>query len=561
MKRKLLALVLAAVLVAIPTGCSSKKANETSKNDQNKQNSTNEGSKEEQQSKEGWPLKNTLPIADGNVDLTIYTFIHEGAQQVYKDLSEHPVVKVMEEQTGINLHFIHPPAGDDGTFFNTTIASGVLPDIIYNDFKSYPGGPEAAMQDGVIINMNDLIDQYAYNYKNFIDSLPNKEVIMKKSLSDNGINIRFATMLQPPFLEGRVHSGLAIRKDLVKKYNMNMPVTIADYEAFFDACIKDGIKTPLAVNKISDGPWKNQNFIASAYGIPHNGFYLSATDGQVMYSRIQPQYKEYLKLLCDWYQKGYITSDFLTATKQDTQKSFKAGNAGMTPAGCWEIDTMNVVGKANNPNFEVVGAPYPRLNKEDEVHFASQMESVDSRAAFVSATCKHPAEAIRFLDYLYAEDTQLLTAWGPGNEEYPTYEIVDGKRKFTDLINNNPDADFATARARYTLNNLQIMWNNDMEKLQYEPFPTKMESWENWALNTTKAQMLPKMISPTADESRELNTLMTAIDTYTDEQILNFIVGNTPLDQFDDFVQQVKDMNIDRAIEINQAAVDRYNAR
>ena len=38
-----------------------------------------------------------------------------------------------------------------------------------------------------------------------------------------------------------------------------------------------------------------------------------------------------------------------------------------------------------------------------------------------------------------------------------------------------------------------------------------------------------------------------------------FIAGERSIDEFDDFVEEVKSLDVDRAIEIKQAALDRYN--
>jgi putative aldouronate transport system substrate-binding protein len=46
-----------------------------------------------------------------------------------------------------------------------------------------------------------------------------------------------------------------------------------------------------------------------------------------------------------------------------------------------------------------------------------------------------------------------------------------------------------------------------------------------------------------------------------DEMTVKFIIGQEPLARYDEFVQNIRRMNIDRAVEIYQTAVDRYNAR
>ena len=53
---------------------------------------------------------------------------------------------------------------------------------------------------------------------------------------------------------------------------------------------------------------------------------------------------------------------------------------------------------------------------------------------------------------------------------------------------------------------------------------------------------------------------MQDVTTLVDEMSLRIIIGIDPLDSFDDYVTQLKALNIDRAIAIQKAALDRYNA-
>ena len=54
---------------------------------------------------------------------------------------------------------------------------------------------------------------------------------------------------------------------------------------------------------------------------------------------------------------------------------------------------------------------------------------------------------------------------------------------------------------------------------------------------------------------------MSEITTYVSESIVKFIMGQTPIDEFEGFVQNLEKMNLGRAIEIEQAAYDRFIAR
>ena len=43
--------------------------------------------------------------------------------------------------------------------------------------------------------------------------------------------------------------------------------------------------------------------------------------------------------------------------------------------------------------------------------------------------------------------------------------------------------------------------------------------------------------------------------------MIGFITGKTSFDKWDEYVSQMKTLGIDRAIEINQKAYDRYQSR
>ena len=84
-----------------------------------------------------------------------------------------------------------------------------------------------------------------------------------------------------------------------------------------------------------------------------------------------------------------------------------------------------------------------------------------------------------------------------------------------------------------------------------------MAIWED--NNTDFAYNMPNSgLNLTQAESDESNSISSDIETYTQENIAKFITGGKSLDEFDDFVATLKDLNIDRLIEIEQAAYDRY---
>ena len=501
----------------------------------------------------------SLPITTEDLTLTMYVTFASGGRQIMNTMAEHDVMKVMMEETGINIDFIHPPLNDDGTFFTTMIASGDIPDLIYNNFETYPGGATGAMDDGVIIDATPIIDEYAYYFNQMLDSIePINRVRVK---SDDGRYVLFGTAFGCEYTKGQPGSGFIARKDILDKYGITeLPETFDEYEEMFEAFKSEGI-TPVMFS-FGDSRMSSVSPVATAFDLTWNT--VSVIDDKLIYSRTEPEYKQVLEILADWYAKGYLTSDSLSATTSDYIQAFRAGTVGAVLTAQWEIITLESVGQATVDGFEIVCLPHPRQEKGDEIMtyagIGSGGPSTD-HAYFVSATCEHPIEAIRFIDYIYKPEVLRMTAWGVNTEEHTLWvEDEEGHRNWTDFMINNPDFDYQMGRERYTINEMQGQWDNEMEMKQYG-IPEVQQAWDVWKRNTTSDGRTPAYMTQTTDEAQEIAMLKTQIDTYGDEMVLKFITGQASLDEFDSFVETLKSLGTDRLVELYQAAYDRYLAR
>jgi putative aldouronate transport system substrate-binding protein len=65
----------------------------------------------------------------------------------------------------------------------------------------------------------------------------------------------------------------------------------------------------------------------------------------------------------------------------------------------------------------------------------------------------------------------------------------------------------------------------------------------------------------TAEEAQEFASLMGEITAYQTSTVLEFIIGRQSLDRFDDYINTMRRLNINRAVALQQAALNRYNAR
>jgi putative aldouronate transport system substrate-binding protein len=95
---------------------------------------------------------------------------------------------------------------------------------------------------------------------------------------------------------------------------------------------------------------------------------------------------------------------------------------------------------------------------------------------------------------------------------------------------------------------------------QYLALPSQREAVDIWKKTDVDKYALPP-ITPTPEESSEFAKIMTDINTLVDEMTLKIILGVDPLDSFEKYQEKMKSLKLDRALEIQKAALDRYNKR
>jgi putative aldouronate transport system substrate-binding protein len=463
----------------------------------------------------------------------------------YKDM---PFYQGLSERTGIKVTYLQPALGTENEQFNLIVASGDFPDIFDRNFiSSYPGGPEKAISDKVILRLNDILDRYAPNLKDVLTANQDYNRMLK---TDSGSYYTF------PFIRGDIglciYQGLQIRKDWLDELGLKTPVTYNDWRETLTAFkTRKNSPAPLAV------PYNNAAFM-HGYGFDKD-FY-RGDDGKAQWGRIQPAYRDYLTMMNQWYREGLLDPDFASLASQQIATKITTGVSGVVYGlsggnmGAWLPS-----GREANPNFNLMGVKNPVRGSSDKLAIIIVDPPFGGTGTSISGTSKNPEIAARLLDYGYSREGSLYSNFGA---EGVSYNMINGYPTYTDLILKNPrgwpigQALSAHARASYDGPFVQAL-----EYLQqYLSYPEQKEAIANWTIDDPFKHRLPP-ITPSPEESQEIARIMGEINSYADEMLTKFILGTEPLSGFDAYVNNVRRMGIDRAIEIQNAALARYNAR
>ena len=539
-KRIMDMLVILLLILAILAGCAGGGNNGNGGSPQN--SSDGGGSADGTTGEAGYPEKLTLWMQlDGNVAATL------------QSAGEIAAFRETERITGTKVEFQHPPAGQAAEAFNIMISSGDLPDAIEYNWASVPGGPEKAIADGIIIPLNDLIENHAPNLRKVLDEHPEWERLI---MTDDGNIYVF------PFIRGDDYlltfNGIIIRQDWLDNLGLQMPETIDEWYEVLKAF---KTRDPNGNGQQDEIPllieWGQINInhaFIGAWGIT-TGFY--QVDGKVHYGPIQPEFKEFLATMNRWYSEGLIDPDY--ATTDGTLKDAKVtGNV----LGAFQGYTGSSIGKymglmKDDPNFNLVGAPNVVLNKGDTPLLGQKDHPFTGIGTAITTANKNPEGTAKWLDFKYGEEGHMLFNFGIEGE---SYEMIDGYPTYTDRIMNHPELPVTQAMGQYIQASYHGSFVQDRRYIeQYAALPQQKQAIETW-MNAKNDRLMP-LVTPTAEESSRYASIMNDVNTYYNEMINKFVMGVEPLDKFDQFVETLKDMGIEEAIRIQQAALDRFNSR
>ena len=181
----------------------------------------------------------------------------------------------------------------------------------------------------------------------------------------------------------------------------------------------------------------------------------------------------------------------------------------------------------------------------------------------INTKCPNIELAARFLDYGFTEEGHNLFNFGIEGESY-NWVDKDGEKypQYTDLILNNPDGlTVANAMGLYMrscYNGIMVQDTRYME--QYYTTKQQQDAMVEWAKTNMRNHLLPQLYVLDSEADRD-SEIKTNVDTYVQEQTIKFITGERSLDEFDAYIQQLKDFGIEDALKFRNDAYKRYKNR
>lgn len=488
-----------------------------------------------------------FPIVKEEIELDMFVTSAPGAN----DWNDILIWNTYEEMTNIKVNWEMVPSDSVDEKRNLKFASNqTLPDAFYAsgitplDILKYG-------EQGVLIELNDLIDEYAPNIKALFEEYPDVEAAL--TFPDGKI-YSLPGFYSPEFSSLIIGNRPWYNEKWLDELGMDVPETTDEFYEY----LKLVKENDPAGNGQSIGFGSSEmdylvNWVRGAFGLGNTGrAYIDKDpdEGDVRFYPVAEEYKEMLKYLNKLYSEELIDQNIFSIEQGQFLANAAEGRYGSTvfwtpadlfgEAGGDFVGGQALEGPYGDKQFNYINYPAYNIGK-----------------FVITRDNKHPEATMRWIDYFYSDEGSKLMFMGIEGE---TYEVTDeGDYVYMDQIRNSEEGlTLDQEVAKY------LTWVVGVPAILKEEYfqgsekhPTALESAEN---------LEPYLIDEhwpaflyTNEENRKLTSLENDIHKYVDEMRDLFISGKEDIDEkWDEYVEKIEQMKLEEYLEIVNAAYDRF---
>lgn len=505
------------------------------------------------------PEEYSLPLTDEPITLSYMTC--ESWTPEYALADNREIWQQIEKDTGVKIEWNVVSGSDYTTVLKTRIAGGDLPDIFWLDASA---NPIQLYEDGLTINHGEYVSKYAPNVVKLYNELPDLYAAL---VGSDGELYAAGSYV---YVGVESVKGMFYRRDWLKNLGLDEPETLEDYYNMFYAFANNdpngnGLKdeVALAVKKGGNASVLNEFApLGTAFGLSlhaDNGLQVDE-NGKVTYDFVKPELKEFLAYLKRYYDAGILPAE-VTIQNDSVQKTLLSDNRlGAYFNGVGQCDTYDKILLQAGFIDEITedkgfGLLVPPKAADGVSYWAPVSYLQGNMKLVISADCEHPEIAMKWIDYVWG--SQAGSRYTTMGIEGKTYNVAeDGTLVFTDYILNHPDG-IGVHPALRTVGAFTpyiARWTPEAWTAQWASNPKAYNQIKTASALAMK-EPFPQMLG-TPDEMSRIASIKADMETYRDEMILKFIMGQEDLENFDKYVDTLYQMGLQEMLDIYQAQYD-----
>lgn len=490
-----------------------------------------------------------FPIMNEEINLE---FFAGQAPATHPDWNDVMIFNEYEKMTNMNIKWKMVPHDSLEEQRNLALGGGNLPDAFHS--ASVPVSDIIKYgEQGIFIPLNDLIEEYAPNFKALLDKYP--EIKAGVTMPDGNI-YSFPQMADPEFFSYRMGPKPFVRQDWLETLGMDIPETTDEYYEYLKA-VKEEKPSGGEVDEVPFGaPYIDPLFayLRGAFGLTNKGssggyIDLDPETGDYRFWPTTERYKELLEYMHKLYSEELIEQNLFSIEHNQYLANQGEGKYGSI---IWYSPSL-IIGEEIGGKY--IGLPQLEGPYGDKAWITLYDAVLNPGSFLITNANEYPAATVRWIDHFYGDEGLKLFFMGIEGE---TYEEVDGEAVYMDHIVNSEDGlSLEQELAKY----LTFPGGGypTMTTLDYfqgaESQPDEMETAELLAQDLVEEPW--SSIRHTNEETNKLQGFGTDIEKYIEEMRDKFIVGTEPLENFDDYVQELEKMGIEEYMDLKIKAIER----
>ncbi|MBW8348532.1 extracellular solute-binding protein [Bacillus sp. IITD106] len=486
--------------------------------------------------------KTGYPIVNEPITLTMMG----QSSPLQPEWSEMGFFKEMNKMTNIDFKFKTSTSDQFQQQKKLDFASQELPDVFFGGMFTPAEEVDYGTQ-GLLIPLEDLIDEYAPNLQKIMEQFPD----LKASITAPDGHIYTL-----PGLDNLSHSMTPLmwmNGYWLENLGADRPQTTSEFYELLKAFKeKDANKNgqddeiPLSASSVAELRYN----LLPAFGINQTDG-LMVDNGKVKFAFVQDGYKEYLEYLKRLYDEKLLDPQVFSHTWEQYVAKGAENKVGVFPT--WPIVMIGFADVTEAAKYPLLPAlTIPNFDKKVVTQFS---EIKRGRFAITNKN-KYPEATMRWVDYMYSTEGSILARLGV---EGKNWEWVDDSQSAWQLLApegmNTTQANAQDAPGAGTAVPMVI----DKEFFLKEDNPT-IHTIAGWVEDEylPYAELPFPQVYLTVEEQTRVNTLRPDIDSYIEQMEAKFVSGKTPFSEWDKAVSTLNKLGVEELIKINQAAYDRW---
>ncbi|WP_339323321.1 ABC transporter substrate-binding protein [Paenibacillus sp. FSL W8-0194] len=490
---------------------------------------------------------------DGKVTLH---FLTQSSALAPADPNDKLINKRLEEKTGIHIDWKNYTNDVFAEKRNLAVASGDLPDAIfdagYGDYDLLK-----LAKDGVIIPLDDLIEQHMPNFKKVLEQAPEYK---KMITAPDGHIYSFPWIEELGSGKERIQSvdDLPwINVEWLKKLGLEMPKTTDELKKVLIAFKTqdpngNGKADEIPLSFINKPGGEDLAFLYGSFGLGENWDHTVVTnDGKVVFTAAQDGYKEAVKFIHELYQEGLVD---IEAFQQDWN-TYLAKGKDHRYGLYFTWDKANITGA--NDTYDLMP---PLAGPSGEINVTrTNGIGLDRGRMVITSSNKHLEETAKWVDQLYDPLQSVQNNWGTYGDE--TQQNIFEFDEAKGMLKHLPLEGTAPVELRQKTSIAGPLAILD----EYYGKYTTMPDDAAWRLKLLKDVMVPHMKAENTypnvffsiEDLDRLSTIQADLFPYVERKRTEWYQNGNIDQEWDAYLKELDRLGLQEWLKIKQAGYDR----